>query len=141
MPGDVRRVLFDEPTGMVHVLGTAPDGVGRHDLRRRAARQRRLRRRPSAVHRRRPGRSTPTASIRAAIARTILAASADGTLASVDIGDHAFAWRLPGVIAGALMAGLIFLLVRILFRRREVAVIAAILVLVDGMLFVQSGSR
>ena len=36
------------------------------------------------------------------------------------------------------MAGLIFLLVRILFRRREVAVIAAILVLVDGMLFVQS---
>ena len=28
MPGDVRRVLFDEPTGMVHVLGTAPDGSG-----------------------------------------------------------------------------------------------------------------
>ncbi len=36
------------------------------------------------------------------------------------------------------MAGLIFLLVRLLFRRREIAVIAAILVLVDGMLFVQS---
>ena len=28
MPGDVRRVLYDEPTGMVHVLGTAPDGSG-----------------------------------------------------------------------------------------------------------------
>ena len=28
MPGDVRRVIFDEPTGMVHVLGSAPDGSG-----------------------------------------------------------------------------------------------------------------
>ena len=26
MPGDVSRVLFDEPTGMVHVLGLTPDG-------------------------------------------------------------------------------------------------------------------
>ena len=72
--------------------------------------------------------------------QSILVASAGGSLATVDAGNHAFAWRLPGVLAGALMAGLIFLLVRILFRRREIAVIAAILVLVDGMLFVQSGS-
>ena len=36
------------------------------------------------------------------------------------------------------MAGLIYLLARILFRRRAIAVLAAILVLVDGMLFVQT---
>ena len=65
---------------------------------------------------------------------------AAGTLGAVDAGSHAFAWRLPGVIAGALMAGLVFLLVRMLFRRREVAVLAGILVLVDGMLFVSRGS-
>ena len=137
MPGDVRRVLFDEPTGMVHVLGRTPDGsadtiyvVEPH---------------ANAVYA--DARLPFTAQAWALDAngdhpsgdrQAILVASADGTLASVDAGDHAFAWRLPGVIAGALMAGLIFLLVRILFRRREVAVIASILVLVDGMLFVQS---
>jgi hypothetical protein len=42
------------------------------------------------------------------------------------------------VIAGALMAGLLYLLARILFRRREVAIIVGVLALLDGMLFVQS---
>ena len=37
------------------------------------------------------------------------------------IGSHAFAWRLPGVIAGALTAACLYLLTRILFRRRLVA--------------------
>ena len=59
-------------------------------------------------------------------------------MASVDIGSHEFSWRLPGVILGALTAGLMFLLTRILFRRRMIGVLVAILSLADGMLFVQS---
>jgi Dolichyl-phosphate-mannose-protein mannosyltransferase/C-terminal four TMM region of protein-O-mannosyltransferase len=137
MPGDVRNVVYDEPTGIVHVLGTAPDGSG------------------DTIYVVEPHANAVFADARlpftaAAWAldadgqhpsidrQDLLVASSDGTLGSVDTGDHAFAWRLPGVLAGALMAGLIFLLARMLFRRREVAVLAAILVLVDGMLFVQS---
>ncbi len=137
MPGDVRDVVYDEPTGLVHVLGTAPDGSG------------------DTIYVVEPHANAVFADARlpfAAVAwaldadgqhpsidrQDLLVASSDGTLGSVDTGDHAFAWRLPGVLAGALSAGLVFLLVRTLFRRREVAVLAAILVLVDGMLFVQS---
>jgi hypothetical protein len=68
----------------------------------------------------------------------VLAVDSAGSVAAVDVGRHPFAWRLPGVIAGALMAALIYLLARILFRRRSVALIAGLLTLVDGMLFVQS---
>ena len=137
VPGDVRRVLFDDPTGMVHVLGRVPDGsadtiyvIEPHANATYADARLPFRAQAWALD----GDGQYPSIDR----QDILVASADGSLASVDVGDHAFAWRLPGVIAGALMAGLIFLLVRMLFRRREVAVIAAILVLVDGMLFVQS---
>jgi len=68
----------------------------------------------------------------------LLAFAAAGTTASVDVGQHAFAWRLPGVLAGVAMAVLLYLLGRLLFRRREVAVFLAFLVAVDGMLFAQS---
>jgi 4-amino-4-deoxy-L-arabinose transferase-like glycosyltransferase len=68
----------------------------------------------------------------------VLAVDAAGQVAAVDIGSHPFAWRLPGVFAGALMAVLLYLLARILFKRRSVALIAGLLTLVDGMLFVQS---
>src|SRR4029079_11476548 len=61
-----------------------------------------------------------------------------GTMASIDAGSHAFAWRLPGVIAGALTAALIYLLTRILFRRRLVAALVGLFVIADGMFFVQS---
>ena len=44
----------------------------------------------------------------------------------------------PGVIAGALMAVCLYLIARILFRRRLVAGLVAVFVLLDGMLFVQS---
>jgi hypothetical protein len=137
MPGDVRRVVFDEPTLMVHVLGTAPDGSG------------------DTIYVVEPHANAVFADARLPFSASawaldadgdhpssdrqdILVTSADGTLASVDAGNHAFAWRLPGVLAGALVAGLVFLLVRVLFRRRELAVLAGILVLVDGMAFVQS---
>jgi hypothetical protein len=68
----------------------------------------------------------------------ILAFTADGAVASVETGQNAFAWRLPGVIAGVLMAALLYLLGRLLFRRREIALFLAFLSVVDGMLFVQS---
>ncbi len=61
-----------------------------------------------------------------------------GASVSVDAGSHAFAWRFPGVIAGAITAALLYLLARILFKRRIVAGLVALLVLVDGMFFVQS---
>jgi Dolichyl-phosphate-mannose--protein O-mannosyl transferase len=68
----------------------------------------------------------------------LLVFDGSGSSASIAIGSHAFAWRLPGVIAGALTAALLFLLARILFRRRLVAVLTGLFVLVDGMFFVQS---
>ncbi len=68
----------------------------------------------------------------------ILAFSADGTVASVETGQNAFAWRLPGVLCGVAMAALLYLLTRLMFRRRSVAVAVAVLILVDGMLFAQS---
>ena len=137
VPGDVRRVIHDEPTGMVHLLGTAPDGSG------------------DTIYVVEPHANAVYADARLPFAagswaldadaahpsgdrQALLVASPDGTLASVDAGSHALAWRLPGVVAGALMAGLIFLLVRTLFRRRDIAALAGFLVLVDGMLFVQS---
>ena len=62
----------------------------------------------------------------------------DGQMATIPTGSHAFAWRLPGVIAGALMAACLYLLARILFARRLVAGLVAVFALVDGMFFVQS---
>ena len=68
----------------------------------------------------------------------LLAFDAGGDVASVEIGRHAYAWRVPGVIAGVLMALFLYVLARLLFRRREVAVLVGIIALVDGMLFAQS---
>jgi hypothetical protein len=68
----------------------------------------------------------------------LLAFNAGGGVASVETGRHAYAWRVPGVVAGVLMALFLYVLARLLFRRRTVAVLLGIIVLVDGMLFAQS---
>jgi predicted membrane-bound dolichyl-phosphate-mannose-protein mannosyltransferase len=68
----------------------------------------------------------------------LLAFDAGGEVASVEVGRHAFAWRVPGVISGVLMGVLMYVLARLLFRRRAIAVILAVITLVDGMLFAQS---
>ena len=83
--------------------------------------QRRLRRRRAAV--RCPGGLGPRRepALPADDRQQLLAFDADGAPAAIDVGSHAFAWRLPGVIAGALMAACLYLLARILFRRRLVA--------------------
>ncbi|MEX2136632.1 MAG: phospholipid carrier-dependent glycosyltransferase [Chloroflexota bacterium] len=63
--------------------------------------------------------------------------SASGTVVYVDAGSHASAWRLPGVVAGTLTAALMYLLARMLFRRRVVAVLLAVVMALDGLLFIQ----
>jgi hypothetical protein len=68
----------------------------------------------------------------------LLVFGAGGQTATIDTGSHAFAWRLPGVIAGAFMAVCLYLLARILFKRRLVAGLVAVFVFLEGMLFVQS---
>ncbi|MES1239850.1 MAG: phospholipid carrier-dependent glycosyltransferase, partial [Chloroflexota bacterium] len=68
----------------------------------------------------------------------LLAFDAGGHVAAVQVGRHAYAWRVPGVIAGVLMALFLYVLARLLFKRREVAVFLGIIVLLDGMLFAQS---
>lgn len=137
MPGPVERVVYDEPSRMVHALGATPDGTGRtiyvvEPHANAVYADARLPFEPAALA------VDTEPQYPSADRQQILALAADGSAASVEIGKHAFAWRLPGVIAGALTAGLIFLLARILFRRRSVGVLAAILTLADGMLFVQA---
>ena len=56
----------------------------------------------------------------------------------MDVGSYHFAWRLPGVILGALTVAVLFLLARLLFSRRTVGVLVGLFVLLDGMFFVQS---
>jgi Dolichyl-phosphate-mannose-protein mannosyltransferase/C-terminal four TMM region of protein-O-mannosyltransferase len=137
MPGPGTRVVFDSAAEMVEVLGTRQDGTG------------------STVYVVEPhGKSVfadqdvpfqPTAWVLdhspdypTANRGQILAFGANGETASLDIGDYAFAWRLPGVFMGAVTVGLLFLLARILFRRRSIAVLVALFALLDGMFFVQS---
>ncbi len=137
MPNEIRDVTWDEPTNLVHALGRTQDGeadtvyvVEPHanavfaDARLPFAAQAwALDAQPS-----RP----------AADRQEILVFAGDGRLAAIDAGSHTFAWRFPGVLLGAFTAGCLYLLARILFRRRAVALIAAALVLLDGMFFAQS---
>jgi hypothetical protein len=137
MPGRVERVTFDPASQLVHALGLTPDGSA------------------STIYVVEPRGNSVFADARLPFApvawatdvaadhpsadrQQILAFAADGAGAAVSIGQHAFAWRLPGVAAGVLMAALLFLLARILFRRRAIAVLVGVFVLADGMLFAQS---
>jgi 4-amino-4-deoxy-L-arabinose transferase-like glycosyltransferase len=139
LPGRGSTVLYDEASQMVHVLGETPDGEGwtLYVIEPHAD--------PGAVFAdaRLPFEPVSLAMDSAQSYPTddrqqILAFAGDGQVASVEIGKHAFAWRTPGVLAGAAMAALLYILTRILFRRREIAILVGIFALVDGMLFVQS---
>ncbi len=144
LPAPATRIVYDDATQMVHILGRVPGATGSdgdpwtvYVVEPHA----------NAVYAdaRLPAGFTPAAWA-ADIAsdypsddrQELLVFSSSGSSASIEIGSHAFAWRLPGVIAGTLTAGLLFLLARILFRRRFVAVLTGLFVLVDGMFFVQS---
>ncbi|HKZ91695.1 MAG TPA: phospholipid carrier-dependent glycosyltransferase, partial [Candidatus Limnocylindrales bacterium] len=136
MPGELRDLVWNEPANLVHALGDAPEGgptvyvVEPHG---------------NAVFIDVPLPSGPdhlladTQPERPAEDRgELLAIGADGVIASVGIDGNAFGWRLPGMLLGALMAGLLYLLARVLFARRSIALIAAILVVAEGMLFANS---
>ena len=149
LPGFGTRVAYDRASQMVHILGHAPSGSGPPSDR-------------WTVYVVEPhGTSAPIGAVYADALlpadftpvdwamdvepeyqsddrQDLLVFDGDGTVASIDIGSHAFAWRLPGVIAGVLMAACLYVLARILFARRSVAVAVAGLTLLDGMFFVQS---
>ncbi len=144
LPGPGTRVVYDASSQQVHVLGQVPGSDGSPTD-------------PWTVYVIEPHGNAvyadarlPDAFVPVAWAADIepmypsddpqrlLVFSGDGVAAEVDLGSHAFAWRLPGVLAGALTAGLLFLLARILFRRRSVAVLAGVFAFVEGMLFVQA---
>ena len=136
MPAAISRVTYDAASQIVHALGRTPDGTG--------ATVYVVEPRGNSVFADARLPFTPAAwatdvnpDLPATDREQLLVFGGDGSAASVDIGQHAFAWRLPGVIAGALMAGLLFLLARILFRRRSVAILAGVFGLLDGMFFVQ----
>ncbi len=137
MPGPGSRVLFDAAAEMVEVQGTTPDGSGAtvyviEPHGKSVFADQKVPFAPSAIvldH----NPDYPTAN-----RGQILAFGADGETASLDVGHYAFAWRLPGVVMGALTVALLYLLTRILFRRRAIAVLVAAFALLDGMFFVQS---
>ena len=136
-PGAVEDVLFDPSTNFVHVLGRTPDGTSPtiYVIEPHA----------NAFFADAPLPFDPSTWVMDAQPRypsedrqAILTFDETGGVAEVDVGSNPFAWRLPGVIAGALLAALVYVLARILFRRRVVAVIAGLFMLLDGMMFVQS---
>ncbi len=137
MPAPVRDLVYDRATQLIHVLGDAVDGGG------------------PTVYVVEPHANAVFADVRLGdepVAwaldadaerptqdrEQLLAISSSGTMSAVETGQHAFGWRFPGVILGALTAALLYLLARVLFRRREVGIAVALLVLVDGMMFAQT---
>jgi len=137
MPGAVERIAFNDATQLVHVLGRTPDGG--------ASTVYVVEPRGNSVFADAAIPFTPAAWALDTAApypsedrQQLLLFATDGSSAAVGVGQNAFAWRVPGMAAGAAMAGLLFLLARVLFRRRSIAVIAGLLVLADGMLFAQS---
>ncbi len=71
----------------------------------------------------------------------LLLATADASgaeLVRIDAGSNAFAWRLAGIVFGALLAALIYLLAATMFRRRRIAVLAGAFIAVDSMSYVMS---
>lgn len=134
MPNSVERVVWNPATTMVHVLGQTQDGQAPtiyvvEPRSNSVFADARLESQPVAL-------ALDVQADRPAEDRDdLLALDQAGRLATVDVGNNQFAYRLPGVILGALMAVLIFLLGRFLFERRSVAIIASLLVLADGMFF------
>ena len=64
-------------------------------------------------------------------ADTLLVAG-DGEASLIETGRHALAWRLPGVVAGALLAFFLVLLARRLFASRVLPALVGAVVLLDG---------
>jgi predicted membrane-bound dolichyl-phosphate-mannose-protein mannosyltransferase len=61
-----------------------------------------------------------------------------GRLVSIDAGSNAFAWRLGGIVFGALLVAITYLFAATLFSRRRIAVLAAAFMTFDAMSYVMS---
>jgi dolichyl-phosphate-mannose--protein O-mannosyl transferase len=68
----------------------------------------------------------------------LILSTGDGALVRVDAGSNAFAWRLAGVVFGALLVALVYLLTATMFGRRRIALLASGFVAIDGMSYVMS---
>jgi Dolichyl-phosphate-mannose-protein mannosyltransferase/Glycosyltransferase family 87 len=139
LPAPATRIAYDAATQQVHILGRRPDGNGWtvYVVEPHA----------NAVYADAalPAGMEPMAwamdvesEYQAEDRQQLLVFGSQGQTAQIALGSHGFAWRLPGVLAGIVMAACVYLLARILFRRRSVAVAAGAFVLLDGMAFVQS---
>lgn len=145
LPGDrAGRAYFDLASRMVHIEGSVP-GDGTSGATSGAETVYVIEPHANAVYADAPLGFVPAAIVLdenqqypSTDREQLLALGDGGEVAAVQIGRHAYAWRVPGVIAGVLMAMFLYVLARLLFRRREVAVILGIVVLLDGMLFAQS---
>ena len=69
---------------------------------------------------------------------TLVALGSSGSADRIETGRLALAWRLPGVIAGALLAFVLVLLARRLFASRLVPIIVGIAVILDGSMYAQA---
>lgn len=146
MPGAVTKVVFDYATRIVQVLGRTPDGKGwtvyAVETNGNAVfSDAQLPSQPVAIGLDNATQVKGFNQVRQmpeADREALLAFGPDGSMVTVDVGQFAFSWRIIGVLFGALMAVCLYLLARLLFRRRTVGVLIAFFSLVDGMLFVQS---
>ena len=88
---------------------------------------------------------SPFAAIRSAGTRLGIDTTGDtlvvlgaGSAERIDTGRLALAWRLPGVIAGALLAFVLVLLAGRLFRSRVIPALVGIAIVLDGSMFAQA---
>jgi hypothetical protein len=137
MPGSVSKVVFDNATKIVQALGRTPDGQGWtvyaiESNGNAVFSDARLPFQPVAIG------LDSSPQLPDSNREQLLAFAPNGSVAAVDVGQFAFSWRIVGVVFGALMAICLYLLARILFRRRSVGLLVALFSLVDGMLFAQS---
>jgi Gpi18-like mannosyltransferase/predicted membrane-bound dolichyl-phosphate-mannose-protein mannosyltransferase len=68
----------------------------------------------------------------------IVATEDPASLVRIDVSQNAFAWRFASTVFGSLLAGAIYLLAAMLFRRRSIAVLAGVFVAIDLMSFAMS---
>jgi hypothetical protein len=137
MPGPVTTVVVDSATKVAQALGRTPDGqnwtIYAIETNGNAVfSDAQLPFQPVAIG------LDSSPNLPDSDREQLLAIAPDGSMASVDVGQFAFSWRIVGVLFGALMAACLYLLARLLFRRRSVGLLVALFSMTDGMLFVQS---
>ena len=116
LPGPGTWVAYDGASQMVHILGLAPDATTAGPWTVYVVEPH-----GNAVYAdaRLPDGFVPSAwgadfnpDNPSEDRQQLLVFDGAGASASIDAGSHAFSWRLPGVIAGALTAALLYLLAR-----------------------------